>query len=217
MRRQPAKSPKIHRTPLLSSTHDAKMGNVEPGPVVSTRRYHAVRFYENAKSLSKIVAAFLSQGFAAGDPGVVLATPSHRAAILRELVAGGVDVVAVQRSGDLLLLDAEGALSTFMTDGNPDAQKFTISMREAIEHACHGRADCTVRMYGEMVDVLWKDGNRQAAIRLEILWNQLANVQAFSLLCGYAMGDFYKDANFAHICGHHTHVVAADGTATAVA
>jgi hypothetical protein len=132
-------------------------------------------------------------------------------------VAAGVDVVAVQRSGDLVLLDAEGTMSTFMADGIPNPEKFKSSMCEVIKRACQGRGDCTVRIYGEMVDVLWKEGNQQAAIRLEMLWNNLANTEAFSLLCGYAMGHFYKDANFADICGQHTHVVAADGTASAVA
>jgi hypothetical protein len=182
----------------------------------SSRPYLAVRFYENVKSLAKIVAAFLSEGLAAGEPGIVVGTPSHRAAVLRELVAVGVDVVVVQRSGDLVLLDAQETLSAFMTDGNPNADKFKSSMCEVIKRACQGRADCTVRIYGEMVDVLWREGHQQAAIRLEMLWNNLANAEAFSLLCGYAMGHFYKDANFADICGHHTHVIAADGTASAV-
>jgi hypothetical protein len=51
---------------------------------------------------------------------------------------------------------------------------------------------------------------------LERLWNQLAHQQAFSLLCGYAMGDFYKDSNFDDICGQHSHVVSADGSAQIV-
>jgi hypothetical protein len=65
-----------------------------------------------------------------------------------------------------------------------------------------------------MVDVLWQQGQRDAAIRLEVLWNQLAQSQAFSLLCGYAIGNFYKDAGFKDICGHHSHIVSDDGKAT---
>ena len=67
-----------------------------------------------------------------------------------------------------------------------------------------------------MVDVLWRDGQQDAAIHLEMLWNQLAHKQAFSLLCGYAMGNFYKDSNFEDICGQHSHVVSADGRAEIV-
>jgi hypothetical protein len=55
-----------------------------------------------------------------------------------------------------------------------------------------------------------------AAIRLEMLWNRLANTHDFSLLCGYAMGNFYKDATIEDVCRHHTHVVDAGGASSAI-
>ena len=70
---------------------------------------------------------------------------------------------------------------------------------------------CIIRTYAEMVDVLWKDSKEAAAIRLEILWNQLAHTRRFSLLCGYSMGSFYKNAGFEDIVSQHTHVVSPDG------
>jgi len=188
----------------------------DAAPLLATQ-YHAVRFYENDRSLAQIVAKFLSDGFAAGNPGIVVATPAHRGAILRELVAKSLDVVQLQRSHDLVLLDAQETLSLFMANGKPQGEAFTNSMCEVIKTACGGRPNCTVRIYGQMVDLLWKDGQQEAAIRLETLWNQLATTQAFSLLCGYAMGPFYKDANFQEVCRHHTHVVSADGEMSAVA
>ena len=60
-----------------------------------------------------------------------------------------------------------------------------------------------------MVDVLWKEGKPEAAIRLEMLWNKLAQQHGFALLCGYSMGNFYKETKgFEAICREHTHVVA---------
>jgi len=50
-------------------------------------------------------------------------------------------------------------------------------------------------------------GQTVAACRLETLWNTLANTHAFSLLCGYAIGNLYKDAAVDEICSHHSHVV----------
>ncbi len=179
----------------------------------STPQYHAVRFYENERSLARIVATFLSDGFMSGSPGIVVATPVFRGALVRELIARSLDVVQLQRSNDLLLLDAKDTLSAFMVNGEPDARKFNDSMCEVIARACRGREDCTVRIFGQMVDVLWSTGKQDAAIHLEMLWNQLAQTQAFSLLCGYAMGHFVKDASREAICSHHTHVVSADGNA----
>lgn len=180
-------------------------------------QYHAVRFYESDKSLARIVAEFLHEGFDDGSPGIVVATPVQRAAIIRELTARSLDVVELQRSHDFLLIDAKQTLSTFMVDGKPDANKFKDQMCQVIGKICRGRSDCTVRIFGQMVDVLWQEGKRDAAIRLEVLWNQLAHTEAFSLLCGYAVGNFYKDANFEDICGQHSHVVSADGKAKSVA
>src|SRR5438045_6920321 len=141
-------------------------------------RYHAVRFYENEQSLSHIVAEFLGDGLATGTPGIVVATPAQRAAIVRALVARGIDVVRLQHSGDLVLLDAEQQLSLFMTNGRPDAARFRNCMCEVINGARRGQSNCVTRIYGQMVDVLWKDGQQEAAIHLEMLWNQLANTEA---------------------------------------
>lgn len=182
-----------------------------------SRPYHAVRFYENEKSLAKIVAEFLAAGLREGTPAIIVATSAQRAGIIRELDARGLDVVSLQQSDDLLLLDASDTLSMFMPEGKLDARAFHASLCAVIERACRNRRDCTVRIYGQMLDILWKEGKCELAIRLEMLWNQLANTQRFSLLCGYAIGPFYKDAHFRDVCAQHTHVLAADGTAAAVA
>ena len=176
--------------------------------------YHAVRFYENDKSLARIVAQFLHEGLEGGNPGIVVATAEQRLEIIRALKERSCDAVALERAGALVLLDAEEMLSSFMVDGKPHARKFRDQMCDVIRRVCRGRKDCTVRIFGQMVDVLWRQADRDAAIRLEVLWNQLAQTQAFSLLCGYAIGNFYKDAGFKDICEQHSHVVSADGKAT---
>jgi hypothetical protein len=98
----------------------------------------------------------------------------------------------------------------------PDPTPFRATLIPLIEQASHGRKDCLVRAYGEMVDVLWRAGQTVAAVRLEMLWNELAQNQSFALLCGYSMGHFYKDAAHHEICGLHTHVVSDDGPAAIV-
>lgn len=178
--------------------------------------YHAVRFYENDGSLCRIVAEFLGEGLAAGQPALVVATPEHVVGVIEELRARHVDIAYVQASGDLQLRDAREVLSSFMVDGRPDATRFSRSMTAAIDHASRGRKDCHIRVYGQMVDLLWKDGLTVAAIRLEILWNQLAMTHDFSLLCGYAMGNFYKNAQVEDICRHHSHGISSDGAAVPI-
>jgi hypothetical protein len=177
--------------------------------------YHAVRFYESKESLCRLVAEFLGEGLAIGQPALIIGTPEHRAAIADELRARDFDVERLEAAGDLLLIDARTALATFMVDGVPDSNLFRARTTRSIERLCRGRRDCTIRAYGEMVDLLWKDGESTAAVQLEMLWNRLATTHDFSLLCGYAMGNFYKDASVGDICHHHTHVIASDGSACA--
>lgn len=177
--------------------------------------FHAVQFYQNDASLCGIVAGFLAEGFAKGDPAVVIATPEHRDAIESQLRARVIDVDGLKRIGELVLLDARDTLQTFMVDGTPHANTFKHVAGQVIKQVCAGRENCTVRAYGEMVNLLWKDGLSAAAIRLETLWNELANTHDFKLLCGYSMGNFYKGAAIEDIKGQHSHLVEETGqTAT---
>jgi hypothetical protein len=176
-------------------------------------RYHAVRFYESEESLAAMVASFLGDGLAAGQPAIVIAVPAHRAAIVRALTAMQYDVAGLERAGDLLLIDAQNTLDRFVSGGEVDEVQFQEVLCQTIRRAYGDRVDCTVRAYGEMVDILWKEGQHDTAIRVEMLWNQLASSESFSLLCGYTMGHFFKDVDVERVCGQHTHVMSADGSA----
>lgn len=189
---------------------------MKKAPVRNAGHFHAVRFYEDAQSLARMVATFVAEGFIEGLPAVVIATPEHRDAIVEQLNNMSFDLGHLEKQDDLIVLDARETLALFMVDGMPHAEQFESAMLPVIDRACRGRENCVIRAYGEMVDVLWKDGMEAAAVRLEMLWNQLANTRKFSLLCGYSMGSFYKDAAFDAICHQHTHVLSVDGAAAPV-
>jgi hypothetical protein len=176
----------------------------------SEKHYHAVKFYSDENSLARTVARFIAEGIDNGQPGIVIATPSHSDTIARELATCGADVDELRRTGELQFLDARKALASFMVGPVPDAGLFKAHVGGVIEEICAGRTPCPIRAYGEMVDILWQDGNPDGAIRLEMLWNGLAQAYDFALLCGYAVGHFYKetsDPRYQDVCSQHTHVV----------
>ena len=159
-----------------------------------------------------MVAEFLQEGFEIGSPGIVIATTSQREEIVRELTARSLDVAALQESGDLLLLDGAEVLSAFIVHGKPDAGRFREQICDLIGRVRRRRPDCRVRIFGQMVDVLWQQEDRDAAIRLELLWNQFAQAEASMVVCGYAIGNFYKDARFEQVYGRRSQFVSsADG------
>jgi hypothetical protein len=172
----------------------------------SAGHFHAVRFYKDDDSLCRIVGSFLVEGLTKAEPAIVIATPEHTTAIERCLLESSLNAAELKRRGDLISLDAREMLATFMADGVPNPGAFRRHIGGVITEVGRGRAQRTVRAYGEMVDLLWKDGLTAAAIQVEALWNQLARQHDFKLLCGYAMGNFYKGSAFDEIKGHHSHL-----------
>lgn len=173
-------------------------------------RVHAVRFYPDDRSLCGMAAEFLRDGLMAGEPAVIVATPSHCEGIVRALDVPPLDVNELRRTGEMVLLDAAETLAAIVENGEPDVFRFKAILTEALDTACGERRDRCVRIYGEMVDLLWTQNMREAAIRLETLWNELATTRHFSLLCGYSTGHSNDYSQVRAVCEKHTHVISAD-------
>jgi CheY-like chemotaxis protein len=169
--------------------------------------FHAVYFYEDALSLSRTVAGFIAEGLIAGQAAVVIATSSHGAAIREQLMAMGADSGKRMALGELQMLNAQDVLNGFMVDGLPNARRFEDTMKPIMDRTARSRKRL-VRAYGEMVDLLWMNGQEAAAVSLEALWNQLIARGTCSLLCGYSSDRVGPGAGFDAICDQHSHVVA---------
>jgi len=164
---------------------------------------HVVHFYEDDDHLGRAVARYLAEGAHAGDELLVIATGDHWRAIRSRLEAEDrkIDADAIR------VLDAHATLDRFMRNGEPDAELFDRVIGGAIADVMNGGAR-RLRAYGEMVDVLWRAGERRAAIRLEELWNGLLQRHRFRLFCAYSMANFYKEpADLESVLGTHTRVV----------
>ena len=187
----------------------ASESSAEPSPCAACDN-HVVQFYESEAFLFDAIAEFLAPGLAAGQPIVVIARSERRAGIGARLALRGHDLDRAERSGDVVLLDADAALEGFMVDGLPDEHLFRETIGAVIAQRGRRNPGAGVRAYGEMVDVLWCNGNPAGAIRLEELWNELSHTHAFSLLCAYAMGNFYSAAHaeqLRRICDAHARVI----------
>ena len=175
-----------------------------------TLRTHTVQFYEDDAFLVSSVGDFLAAGLALGQPVVVVATPSHRIGLRAHLESRGFDVDRASLRGMLTMADAEELLSRFMDGPLPNPERCRASIGAILRAHETLAPRGTVRVFGEMVDVLCRAGNTEGAIRLEELWNELALTHRFSLLCGYSMRTFADgthSSNVVSICGAHAHVL----------
>ncbi len=157
--------------------------SMAPVELTATPRSHQVLFYDSDSAMVAAVADYVESGLSTGEPVLAIATAAHLAAIDSALGSRGTDVPLVRASGAYLVLDAAQTLESFMVDGSPDANRFTTVLGGVLDAARGG--ELGVRAFGEMVALLWRDGNVAAAIAVESLWNDLAASRQFSLLCSY--------------------------------
>jgi PAS domain S-box-containing protein len=175
-------------------------------------RSHVVQFYSDDAFLLDTVSRFIGTALGAGDAAIVIVTQAHRAGLARRLKARGFDVAAAIKRGRYIPLDAAETLSTFMVNGQPDAARFAETIGDVIVRATAAAEGEQPRLvaFGEMVALLWAEGNHEAAIQLERLWNDLARTHSFSLRCAYPISDFDRAEHsdpFLKICTEHSGVI----------
>jgi hypothetical protein len=180
------------------------------GPTPAYLTGHDVQFYRTDAYLARSVVEFLSVGLRAGQPIVVVATEQHRQDFAEGLRAKGVDPDELYSGRLAIWLDARETLASFMEGPTPNRELFMATVGNVFERVLNKRYYLVVRGYGEMVDLLYKDGNCEGAVGVEALWNELSERYKYSLLCGYSVDNFLQEPavdGFRRICNHHTHAL----------
>jgi len=144
---------------------------------------HALHLYEEEVTLTTTVASFLAPAFESEQAIIAIATRQHLAAVEQRLRTIGHDVDGTRRSGRYLALDAERLLPRLMHNGLPSAETFKTVVGAQVAQL--GGRYGAVRAFGELVQLLWRDGKSTAALHLEDLWNDLLGYAPLSLICGY--------------------------------
>ena len=168
---------------------------------------HLVQIYADDEIFLDALEGFVAAGLDAGDGVVVIATSAHRYALEERLRGRGFDLSAAYLREQFIPLDADATLSRFMVDGWPDDDRFHLLVAELLKRA--GGGGRRVRAFGEMVALLWARGDCGATVRLEYLWNNLCQKNAFSLFCAYPKIGFTESPGIAvqAICAVHSRVI----------
>lgn len=171
---------------------------------------HDVLFYSGDRIFLESVIRFIGAALKGGNAAIVFATKPHRESLLYGLKAEGLDVDDAIPRGCYVPLDAAETLSTFMVNDWPDAIRFFQGFNNLIDSASKAaRAEHPrVAVFGEGVALLWGEGKTKAAIRLEQLGNELAEIRKVEILCAYPFSlSIQSDKNaFQTICAEHSAV-----------
>jgi signal transduction histidine kinase len=173
---------------------------------------HTVQFYGEDTSLLEDLSHFIGTALVAGDSAMVIATKSHRDELTLRLQSRGFDITKAIQQGRYIALDAAETMGKFMVDGWPDASLVTEVVGRILAQLTMSAIGKTPRVaaFGEMVALLWAQGNGDGALRLEQLWNNLTQIYPISLRCAYPMSGFDREDHgelLLKICGEHSHVV----------
>lgn len=170
------------------------------------RGHHAIQVFTGDDTVCDAVTDFVADGVAAVQPTIVITTAARSDLIVTALRGRRFDLAMLVETRRLLLLDADQMLGQFMDKDRLDAPRFKDLVGLTLGRVARPEDHPIVRVYGELVDLLWRQGNPEAALRLEVLWNELMRTQSFSLMCGCAFTDFPRHPAHDQVCACHTHV-----------
>jgi hypothetical protein len=171
---------------------------------------HIVQLYQDDEFLNYAVCYFTAAGLANGESVIVFPTLAHWDAMRARLEAEGTDVAAAEKSGQLTMVDANELLPRFMRNDMPDPVVFEGAVGEIVSEARAGGRYEDVRLWGEMVDVLWERGDVTASMSLEDLFDVLGRQREFSIFCSFLMDNFNGDVHshmLPRLGTNHSHLI----------
>ena len=173
---------------------------------------HVVQLYSDDAFLLEILTGFIGGALSAGDGALVVATRAHAHSLEQRLRERGLDTGMAIRHGRYIVLDARELLPRFMVNDSVDELRFTEVIRTALTQIRDAgpQANRRIAVFGELVALLWAEGKMQEAIRVEKLWNKLAEEHRFFLLCAYPVTGFSDEKDiqpFLEMCRQHSDVV----------
>jgi anti-sigma regulatory factor (Ser/Thr protein kinase) len=175
---------------------------------------HAVAFHEHDDELVRVLARFTIDGLAQDERVIVVATGPHRAALDIALLDEGIEPNQERATGRLTTLDAHATLDAFRLEGSLARDRFAATARAIVRDAL--AEGSRVRVFGEMVALLWEQGDVAGALELEAFWAELLDEVDIEVLCGYptsALGDA-RLGDVSEVCALHSTVHPPLGYAT---
>ena len=173
---------------------------------------HIVQLYQDVDFYCDAISHFATEGLIRGESIILVATAPNWVNIAAQLEGKGFAISELFDRGQLTLLDANETLPKFMRNGVPDGTIFKPLASKTIEQARGEGKYPRVRWWGEMVNVLYVEGNGRASNQLEQFFDQVAHEQNIAIFCSFLMDQYdpaiYEEA-FSNVCATHSKVIPA--------
>jgi hypothetical protein len=149
---------------------------------------HACQLYNTDAELLDTLTGYVGGALWNGESVIVVASHAHTDALEARLRESGLDLGFLRSNERYVPASAESTLAHISIDGMADEARFAAAVDDLIERA--GGPRRRVRIFGEMVALLWQRRQYEAALHLERLWNRYLEGRALPLLCAYPRHEF---------------------------
>jgi len=129
---------------------------------------HVAQFNDDGAPRITEIGRVLSVALHQGVAVVCIATGTHRRLLERQLIAHGIDILAVLSREQYVSLNALETLSKIVIEGVPDAVRFAEVVGVLVDRSAARYP--RVLIFGELVALMCADGQNAAAAELENLW-----------------------------------------------
>lgn len=168
---------------------------------------HLLQIYNTDNVFLDALEGYVGSALRAGEGAVVIASAPHIHELEKRLRLRWIDVDRARWEGRYIAVLARETLMQFMVDGWPDEELFGKVAAKLLGRA---RGDGRkVRAFGEMVAILWAQGNAPATVRLELMWSKLARSEQFPVFCAYPRMSFRSNqcGPVESLCAAHSHLL----------
>ena len=175
---------------------------------------HTIQFHTNDShyldEISQLVAATLRSG----EQVVIVTNEATCTGVAQRLQARQIDLAMLAERGQYVAQDSALALSHVMHEGRPDKDRVAKMIhaldlfRLAIPNGQPGR----LTVVGDMSASLCRNGDFEAALALERIWDDLTRALPFFTVCTYPI-DCFENAEavnlLSNVCAAHSAVTSA--------
>ena len=172
---------------------------------------HAVQFHANESHFLDEVSQLVRATLRSGEQVVLVTSEATRIGVAQRLQARQMDLAVLAEREQYVATDSALFLSQVMRDGRPDKGRLAEMvhglerLRLAVPNGPRGR----VTIVGDTSGSLCRNGNFEAALELERIWNELTRALPFFTVCCYPIECFeHSDARnvLANVCAEHSAV-----------
>lgn len=150
---------------------------------------HFCELHHDEACLVTAIADYAFQGLMENEAVVLVTSAVRQENIVTLLAQKGIDVADVTRRGWLMMSDPAAFREQLFVDGLPCRERYRAAMDEIVSTATrNGRR--RMRVYADLVDTLWREGNHEAVRVMEEVSEEYCIEHRLKAFCGYVLDSF---------------------------